>query len=100
MYCVPACKACREAGSCPKGELPASRVPAPKSRRRSRVLYAVKEVMIEKERAAYIDLTCGHTTTYEAQLFYSVWAPRKAIYYCDKCHRDVEMRKKPKPELL
>lgn len=29
MYCIPACKGCREAGVCPKGETPASHFAVP-----------------------------------------------------------------------
>lgn len=39
-----------------------------------------------KSAWAYIFLTCGRITTPDEQEFYSVWKPRRGLYFCEVCH--------------
>jgi hypothetical protein len=45
-------------------------------------------VRIEPRSAwAYIFLACGRITTPEEQEFFSVWKPRRGLYYCTSCKK-------------
>ena len=87
MYCRPPCAGCVAAGSCPKGQLPAaSRVRLSRSKPRR----AVAATYPRDVRTVYVHLACGHTTTKEAQVFFSVWKPKDdeklPQLYCETCH--------------
>jgi len=100
-YCVPVCKGCREAGTCPKGEVPASAyAPLPRSQPRRA---AVQATYPRDVRPVYVHLACGHLTTKEAQVFFSVWRGKgSADLYCETCHAwvAVAVREVPRPEAM
>lgn len=52
---------------------------------------------IEKEKAAYILLRCGHYTTREEIEFYSLWQP-KGKYWCGICEGWTPRRPRPRPD--
>ena len=74
MFCVPACKGCREAGSCPKGELPASRPSAPRRYRPDTVVSMGK-----------LKLKCGHDVDKFGMLVLGL-SPRGKVW-CEQCGR-------------
>lgn len=57
----------------------------------------VRELMIEKERARYIPLMCGHSTDYDTIVLYAHAAPKdKTKEYCETCGKWVKKTPKPK----
>lgn len=59
----------------------------PPNRPRGRVVaydYA-REAAKEKALSSYIELKCGHPTTWDIDELYSVWRPAKYRFYCEKC---------------
>lgn len=42
---------------------------------------------IEARRARYIELACGHLTTWEAHQVYLIARPRKDKFYCEVCSK-------------
>lgn len=42
-----------------------------------------KEAAIEKQLAQYIELECGHLTTWEADELYSVFRPDNRSHFCE-----------------
>jgi hypothetical protein len=94
-YCIPTCKGCREAGSCPKGELPASAY-APLPRKAAPRRAAVKATYPHDANPDYTYLVCGHITDKGEILLFSVWQGKdKDKYYCTKC--GAWRKKIPKP---
>jgi hypothetical protein len=55
------------------------------------------ERAIEKQRARYIPLTCGHHTSYEADQAYAAWRPTRDKHFCETCAHWVRREPKPKP---
>jgi hypothetical protein len=51
---------------------------------------------IERAKARYLPLACGHYSTLEADEGYSVWRPRKGVTLCETCHKWVDISR-PKP---
>jgi hypothetical protein len=100
-YCVPTCKGCREAGSCPKGELPASAY-VPALARKPPRRAAVKATYPHDANPDYTYLVCGHVTDKGEILAYSVWQPKGKpdSYYCGKCGKWVKKIPKPQPQAL
>jgi hypothetical protein len=101
MYCVPACKGCKEAGRCPKGDLPAS----PVSRAR-RAAVAATAPRAGVERKTYVLLPCNHYTDSASIAFFSVWQPRSdegpTQLWCETCKKwqPVEVKTAPDPSTL
>ena len=58
-----------------------------------------KEAAIEKERSRYVKLNCGHLTTWDTDLFHSLWRPDKNKSYCENCGKWVEFAPKPPPTI-
>lgn len=53
---------------------------------RPRVPARVRKIMIEKTRAKYIPLECGHVASWEIDVLYEVFKPLgKLLHYCEKC---------------
>jgi len=100
-YCVPTCKGCREAGSCHRGELPASAyVPTPPRKPPRRA--AVKATYPHDANPDYTYLVCGHITDKDEILAFSVWAPKPppVKFYCSKCGKWVRKLEKSLPQAL
>lgn len=54
---------------------------------RPRVPARIQQVMIEKSRARYIPLECGHVASWEIDVVYEVFKPLGTLkHYCEKCH--------------
>jgi len=56
-----------------------------------------KEAAIEKERSRYVKLDCGHMTTWDVDLLYSVWRPNKHVSFCENCGDWKSFAPKPPP---
>ena len=53
---------------------------------RQRVPARVRQIMIEKTRARYIPLECGHAASWDIDVLYEVFKPLgKLLHYCEKC---------------
>lgn len=52
---------------------------------------------LPKSAFAYIYLVCGHITHPEEQEFYSIWKPKRGLYYCEKCEEWVTKREQTIP---
>lgn len=46
-----------------------------------------KKAAIEKQLSSYIELTCDHLTTWEADEMYSVFRPDNRSHFCEVCGR-------------
>jgi hypothetical protein len=55
--------------------------------RRPVVYDHAREAAKEKVLSTYIELKCGHVTTWEIDELYSVWRPAKYRFYCEKCDK-------------
>ena len=62
------------------------------SRARTHVKPAQKAV-IEKTLGSYLYLECGHLTTRETALLFSVFAPIAKDVYCEHCDKFTRVRK-------
>jgi hypothetical protein len=60
----------------------------------------VQGVMIEKELARYIHLSCGDYTTRETAERESLWRPKKGLYFCEAHNKWVPVYVPPKPPPL
>lgn len=56
-----------------------------------------RQAAIERARAGYIHLECGHISTLEIDEGYSVWRPKRGVTYCEKCSDWVAIAKPPAP---
>jgi hypothetical protein len=93
MKCIPTCEGCVLAGICSMtGQVPAS---ISASTRAAAPRRAVKATYPRDVKTVYVHLSCSHTTSKEAQVFYSVWRDKGSTQlYCEDCHQwtDVEVR--------
>ena len=56
------------------------------------------ERAIEKRRARYIPLACGHRTTLEADEAYATWRPARDKHFCETCAHWTKREPKPLPK--
>lgn len=62
--------------------------------------YALAQILLERHLAPYILLECDHFTTREAVEFYSLWRPKRGMYYCETCTKWRQPMASPTPEPL
>lgn len=56
-----------------------------------------REAAIEKAKSSYIELVCGHLTTWEADEAYSQWRPKRGLHFCETCGAWHSRLQKAKP---
>jgi hypothetical protein len=45
-----------------------------------------RQAAIERSKARYLKLVCGHYQTLEEDERVSIWRPKKNVTYCDNCN--------------